>query len=95
MNFEFKASRKVVKRDLLEIASPEDHAVTDVFCLTICEEGPDIEGVLPAVIVQQQNELIELNNLQGRFHPDHNILREGRGLELDKPREVKHNGPRQ
>lgn len=55
MNFEFRGTRKVGK-NLLEIASPQDHAVTDVFCLAICEEGPDIEGVFSAVTVQQQSD---------------------------------------
>lgn len=43
------------ERDLLEIAPPKDHAIPNVLGLAIREEGPDIEGVLPAVTNQQQH----------------------------------------
>lgn len=54
MDFESEALRWRGK-DLLEIAPPKDHAIPNVLGLAIREEGPDVEGVLPAVTNQQQH----------------------------------------
>ena len=41
---------------VLKIAPPKDHAIPNIFRLAICEEGPNIEWVLPTVTNQQQHD---------------------------------------